>query len=939
MTRLARMLGAASALALATAAAANAGEITGRVTEATGTIGLQGAIIRIVETGQTATTQQDGTYRFANVRPGDYTVVVSYLGAEDMTRGVVLSTETETVETSFRIGADLSVTDNVLVIGQRGQLTGAINRQRASNSVLTVLSSDAIGAIPDENVAEAARRAPGVNVLNDQGEGRFVSIRGLDPNFVTSSFNGVRLPSPEAGDRQVPLDVIDSEILSSIAISKTLTPEMNGDTVGGNIDIETLSGLSRNDRLLRLSAAGIYTDLVDETGYRGSLTFADQFADARFGIAASLAHQNRPFGSDNFETGAEWETSPAFYPLEVELRDYLVERERTTFALNLDFAPDDNTRLYLRSLYSDFSDQEYRTTAVIPFEDGVLDPSSAGNNAIIRAEPGDEIEVERELKDRLEIQRIYSVAVGGERTAGLWTFDAQAAYSQAEEIEDNALYSVFVQELDAGAFTIDSRNGELPRISLDGDASAAWNDASGYEFDGFELVDGASRDEEWSFDFNAEREVNLFGGPGSIKFGAAARLRDKGFEADVTFFEDFAGGDLFLSQFVGEIDYSLAPFGPAVDGPAIRTFFNNNRSQFDINDIDTAIDSNAETYSAQEDVFAGYLMHTLDVDALRIVYGVRVERTDFTSTGNQVDIIEGGETVNGVFYADDTVLVSQITADNRYTDWLPSVNLRYAFNDRLIGRAAYFASIVRPNPEQATARVAIERSGGDVEGEAGNPDLVRAQADNFDLAFEYYPNNDSVLSANLFYKRIENFIGETTFDNTVVNGVTFDEVSTFINLDDAEILGIEFNYQQALTMLPGPLSDLIVSANYTWVDSEVTLPDGRTITVPGQAQNVASLVLGYENGPLDLRAAATYRDRFLDGINEGGDGIDRFAQDHLGLDISVKYRFTEQLRAFLEFKNLRDEPFVAVVNQGGRNLSSQYEEYGWTALFGFQFTY
>ncbi|MGJ3233093.1 MAG: TonB-dependent receptor [Oceanicaulis sp.] len=934
MKRTALMLGAASALALAAATAANAAEITGRITEATGDIGLQGAIVRIVETGQTTTTDRQGEFRFANVPAGDYTLEVSYLGADEQTRQVVVASEFDTVTTNFTLGMDVMVSDNILVVGQRGQLTSAINRQRAADNLITVLSSDAIGAIPDENVAEAARRAPGVNVINDQGEGRYVSIRGLDPNFVTSSFNGVRLPSPEAGDRQVPLDVVDADVLSAIEITKTLTPDMPGDTIGGNIEIETLSGLDQTSRLLRARAAGIYTDLVEETGYRGSLTFADQFNDGKLGLAISLAHQNRPFGSENFETDAEWETGAATFPNEVELRDYLVERERTTLAVNLDFAPDAETELFIRSIYSDFSDQEFRTVALIPFGDGVVDPASTSTLAVLNAEPGDEIEIERELKDRLETQTIYSIAAGGERTAGLWIFDAQGSYSKASEVEDNALYSVFVQEFDSGSFTIDTSNPELPSIGFANGAGAGWNDASGYEFDGFELVDGETSDEEWAFEANAERDFGAFGGSGFIKFGGQVRLREKGYEADVTFFEDFAGGDLFLDQFRGEVDYPFADFGPAVDAGAIRDFFNQNRNQFEIAEIDTAVDSNVENYEANEDIYAAYVMHTVEVNDLQIVYGVRVEDTEYDAVGNQVDVIEEGEMVDGVTFAEDTVVVSQTNAANSYTDWLPSVNLRYTLSDQLIARASYYASIVRPNPEQAAPFVQIERSGGDVEGEAGNPDLDRAQADNFDASLEYYPNRDSVLSANVFYKRIENFIAGTAFDDVTLNGVDLDELETFINLDEADLMGFELNYQQALTQLPGLLSGLIVGANYTYVNSEVTLPDGREIPVPGQSENVANLILGYENGPLDLRIAASYRDRFLDGINEGGDGIDRYANEHLGVDFSAKYDFTENFQGFLEFKNITDEPFVAVVETGGRSLNSQYEEYGWTAIFG-----
>jgi TonB-dependent receptor len=423
MKRMTSLLGAASMMALA-AGAAQAGEITGRVTESTGTVGLQGAIVRISETGQTVSSDRDGSFRLSNVPAGDFTLVVDYLGADAQTRSVTLISADDQVETNFVLGADVAADDNILIIGQRGQLTSALNRQRAAAGLISVLSADAVDRLPDENVAEAARRIAGVNVLNDQGEGRFVSIRGIDPNLNTTTVNGVRLPSPEADNRQVPLDVIDSDVLSSIVISKSLTPDMSGDTIGGNIEIETLSGLDQDERLLQLSLRGIYADVVEEFGYRGSLTFADNFMDGRLGVALSISDQLRKFGSENAEVDGGWETGVAVpFPGEFENRNYDITRERTSVVFNLDFDATESTNLYLRSTYSDFSDQEYRSRVENKFEDPDYLDSSSGGGAFFDASTGDEFEVDRDIKDRLEEQTIYAIAVGGETFTGPWTLD------------------------------------------------------------------------------------------------------------------------------------------------------------------------------------------------------------------------------------------------------------------------------------------------------------------------------------------------------------------------------------------------------------------------------------------------------------------------------------------------------------------------------------
>ncbi|HCR66531.1 MAG TPA: TonB-dependent receptor, partial [Oceanicaulis sp.] len=553
MKRMTSLLGAASMMALA-AGAAQAGEITGRVTESTGTVGLQGAIVRISETGQTVSSARDGSFRLSNVPAGDFTLMVDYLGADAQTRSVTLISADDQVETNFVLGADVAADDNILIIGQRGQLTSALNRQRAAAGLISVLSADAVDRLPDENVAEAARRIAGVNVLNDQGEGRFVSIRGIDPNLNTTTVNGVRLPSPEADNRQVPLDVIDSDVLSSIVISKSLTPDMSGDTIGGNIEIETLSGLDQDERLLQLSLRGIYADVVEEFGYRGSLTFADNFMDGRLGVALSISDQLRKFGSENAEVDGGWETGVSVpFPGEFENRNYDITRERTSVVFNLDFDATESTNLYLRSTYSDFSDQEYRSRVENKFEDPDYLDSSSGGGAFFDASTGDEFEVDRDIKDRLEEQTIYAIAVGGETFTGPWTLDYQLAYAYAEEAEPDRIDTGFRAKFDEGVFGVNVNDAMLPQVIFgDAAAEAAYLDASNYEFDGLEFLNGVAEDDEWSFQFNVQRDMAFGQYFGFIKSGVQYRTREKSYDATALVYGGYdngSGDDLTLAGF------------------------------------------------------------------------------------------------------------------------------------------------------------------------------------------------------------------------------------------------------------------------------------------------------------------------------------------------------------------------------------------------------
>ena len=942
---------AVSAIALIAVAPlpASAGVIEGRISDQSRAISLEGAIVRIEETGASATTDRGGVFRFGDVPAGDYTLVVTYVGAASETVRVSVPNASAVVRSDVALGDDVAVVDNLLVVGQRGALNSALSQQKSSDKVITVLSADAIGQLPDENVAEAARRAVGVNIQNDQGEGRYVSIRGANPNFVTTTINGVRLPSPDADQRQVPLDVIDSDILSGITITKSLTPDVDGDSIGGNVEISTLSGLEQKDLFLTLKAAGIYTDQVDKLGQRYSGAFANNFLDGRLGVAGSVAYQARKFGSENMENDGEWifdET--VIYPEELELRDYEVTRKRLSSALNLDFQASDALLLYVHGLYSDFSDKERRSRVENKFGDPDFSAAdSSGSMAVFDAGAGDEFEVDRDIKDRYEDQLIWALVGGAKYSAGPVTFDWSGSYSYAEESEPDRLDGGFRAKFDSGLFGVDVADTILPKLYFpDAAAEAAYFDPDNYEFDGVEHTNGISKDKELAFDANLRVDVDLFGAPGYFKTGGKIRLREKSYDLQLDIYGGFdSDDDLLMTPFVDMVDYALNPINPVVDRDLFRNFFFDNLADFELEIIDTALESLAADYIANEDVYAGYAMFQRQfLEHGSVVAGVRMEHTEYDASG--FNLFEPGAVVpvDAELVADDDgdeVYAQTVDVSRSYTDWLPSLNVRYDLTDEVVFRLGYYKTIVRPNMEAVVPRALVND---DNEGEAGNPLLKRQQAHNFDASLEWYPGNKSILSAGVFYKDISDLIATTQDEDVTISGIMFDEVDTYINLPDASLFGVELNVQQPLDFLPGLLDGFIVSANYTYVDGEATLLDGRKVTIPGQSKHVATGILGYEKGPIDLRFAATYRDEYLDELSiaedETGNDIDRIIDGHLQFDVSAKYRVTDQFRLFAEFKNVNNEPFVAFVRSPAYGkLNSQYEEYGWSAKFGVAFKY
>ncbi len=199
----------------------------------------------IEELNRRTVTGGDGAFVFNDVPEGRYTITARYVGAEPVRFTVDVPAE-GMVRQNFTLG---DAGSQILVVGQSAGLASALSRKRAADGVSDVLTRDSIGQFPDQNVARSLRRLPGINVLNDQGEGRFVTVRGLDPNLNATSLNGVRVPAPGIDERGVALDVISSDIIESIEVKKSLTPDMDGDTIGASIEIKTTSAFDRNKDL------------------------------------------------------------------------------------------------------------------------------------------------------------------------------------------------------------------------------------------------------------------------------------------------------------------------------------------------------------------------------------------------------------------------------------------------------------------------------------------------------------------------------------------------------------------------------------------------------------------------------------------------------------------------------------------------------------------
>ncbi|WP_193161799.1 TonB-dependent receptor, partial [Microbulbifer hainanensis] len=828
--------------------------------------------------------------------------------------------------------------ETIEVTAQVANASSDIERQRNANKVVAVQTSDAIGELPDANVTEALQRMPGVSIARDQGEGRFVGVRGIDPNLNASTINGMSLPAPEADSRAVALDVIPSDLLASLEVYKTLTPDMSADSIGGAIEIKSLNALDQDGQAYKISVENSYSELQEENSPKlaGKFTQVFDLGGRELGVAIAASHQERKFGSENEETDGVWELmeaedgSEAFGAPEIEQRDYSITRERTGLAANLDYRLSETSQVYLHSLYSDFSDSEERQRNSWKLDKGDLQTITANSASWSDAT------LDKSLKDRFEEQEILSVIFGGEHDLDIWGVEYALGYSHAEEAEPHRRDTGFKQKgLRLGYVSA----GDVPQMAVGADDLAAALDPSSYELDEIVIEDNFTEDEEVSFRIDIHRELQVGGNPSELKFGLQQRTREKTGDMNATTYDGF-GGDYTLADFaMNSVDYGLAPFGPGIDKGALNRFIKANRGSFEIDATATALDS-ARDYVMDEDITALYAMHSVEFNRANLVYGVRYEKTDFSADGNRV--IESGEVIPGAEEVAEDVYVSPEKYQRDYSDLFPSINFKYDYTDNIVLRAAFTESQSRPsfghlNPSAKE----IEYDEGELKVEAGNPALDPYEAQNFDFSAEYYADRLGMFSVGVFHKQIDNFV--VTADVTAsadliqyVGNLPVDDAEILqpINGDSATLTGAELAWTQGFD------NGLLLRANATFADSEAKLGLGadagrsNTISLPSQADLVGNLIVGYERDALSLRLSTTFTGERLVDVNLENAALDRYQDSHMQVDLSAKYRFANGLQLSFSGVNLNDEPLY--INNSGYN--GQYEEYGPSYVLGLSYS-
>ena len=982
----------------ASAQATEIGRLDGVVTDAARGISLRGASVEIAELNLTTQTDSEGRFALRRVPAGTYEVAINYIGRTEVLQTVTITAgQTENLEiTLARVGSDL-VQDTVMVVGTpiADSEAAALSRQKNADNVSNIVASDAIGRFPDRNAADALGRVAGISIERDQGQARFVNVRGAPAGFSTIAFNGVSVPT--AGNGSTRFDTIPNDVIGSIEVVKAITPDLPADSIGGFINIETSGAFDKGEDLsIDAELALGVKQLGGGELFNSQVTVSDVFFDGKLGVLASgsFFHDNKV--TDNTENRFIGEGDRLF-SRQADYRLYRLERQNTSGNLRFDFRPNDNHSFFWNTVFSSFSDFEQRDQHIYDLDDAQFgeigsDESLAIGNTPIRGTVYG-VELDATFNMREDIESIFTTQLGGESDFERFSIEWSAGFNESisERDPDSAYWEYDINNSDDGiSVTYDYSNPDAPIVQvydsiLDPNAVTATNPdgyalgdlltgppVSSFIFENLEISDTEEAVEEFYGQFDIEYPWAPFGLTSDLKFGGRVSLANATLEdTDLEVSDD-------INDFVNtDYDRILTDSLSRATFPQPAMFeFGEDRSFNGRDEVFAAARANnliltqgnvwENFYDVDFNIYSAYAMNTFRFDNFDILIGGRFELTDWEATGNNAlnegaieDILEAGSnrgiTLNELYAARDEngdPILEQVVAADDYLDFFPSVHFNYRPREDLVFRLAYTESIERPGYEDlAPNRIIDEDSDEDAGGviflSGGNPALEPLRARSIDAYAEYYLPYRGIVSLGFFHKEIDDPIFTAVQE---LDGAAFGfpenrvRLSGPLNGSDASITGFEFNYSQQFGFLPEPWDGFGTSINYTQAEDEAQTPplfneetgqnDGasRESGLAGASDETYNVSIFFEKYGISTRLTYQYRSAWLNAINLSNPDQDRFWDERPSLDFSFRYSMNDNVTYFLDANNLTDE-FGRRYN-GNTNNVYEVEGFGQSYLAG-----
>jgi TonB-dependent receptor len=901
---------------------------------------------------------------------------------------------------------DASEDEPIVVSGSRPiaeSEAAALKVQKESDSLVAVIASDSVGRLPDQNIAQAAGRLPGLAVERDQGQARYLSLRGAPNYWTTLSFDGINVVSPEGRDAR--FDSIPSALASQIVVSKAVTPDMPGETISGNVNIITRSPLDyKGFRISGKLGAG-KVELGSRKEYEGSLTLSNVFDSniGEIGVLLSGSYYERNMITDNFEI--DWEQVSQdrrpgfvdrFWARETENKLYRLTRKNWSISGRVDFRPDADNTISLRTLYTIFTDDEARDNYIFDFDDrqGDLVANTAACSIAVNPTPPTTgyadvcvgntpfqgtvygIDINQRSTLRAFRQSVFTNSIEGKHRFGDdWGLKWIANYTKS--VDDRSVVgearwdSPSTRNL-RPTVNYDFTDGRFQRIALFGTnqltgptrfqagTSVTAIDSFTKPLSSLRRLIAVDPTKAYTFKGELSRDISLFGGEGTIRAGAQYDQRTKiNNESEILLntAAQFAAvgvsttysGFSLDRPFLGEIPlgYTFRYFSQ----DAMRTATDRAAELFP----DTAISGNR--FNVRERVLAGYLMANSKFDWGSFVGGVRVEKV--TNRGRSLATIPG--------------VTGEIETKSSKTLVFPSMHVNFNVTDEQKLRIGFTSGAARADYDQLRPNVVVNDTDQRISG--GNPTVKPERAYGLDAYYEFYARPQGYFMVGAFYKRVEDvlYTSRRTFGSDALNFGGIDRsgyaFSGITNGGKGRIFGAEAAFQAQLEPytdqlgLPEWMGGFGISANATWNDSKVTKPaildnagvtvvPSRRVPLPGTSAIAYNVGGYYEKYGLSLRLQYQFRTTWADGFADNlADAGDTYWAGDDELDFSARYEVVKGLEVYFDASNLLNNPgrrysdpsnilnALGVPAQRNGRYTIEFEQFGRRFTGGVRFTF
>ena len=900
------------------------GTIRGRIVDASKQI-LPGASVYIEKLHTGVTSDVNGFYTFSNLDPGTYTVKVTYVGYTPVEMKITIP-EGKTLDKDVVLNEGVELQEVVVGGAFHGQRR-ALSSQKNSLGVTNVVSADQVGKFPDSNIGDALKRISGINVQYDQGEARFGQVRGTSADLSSVTINGNRVPSAEGETRSVQLDLIPSDMIQTIEVNKVVTPDMDADAIGGSINLVTKN--SPYKRTIAATAGTGYNWVSGKAALNLGFTYGDRFFNDKLGLMVSASYQNNPAGSDDVEMAYEKNDNGDVILDEYEVRQYYVTRERQSYSLALDWEINANHRIDFKGIFNNRNDWENRYRHTYKWDD----------------ETPNEYEVIYETKSggpdqryaRLERQRTMDFTLGGEHLFGKLKMDWKASYAQAGEERPHERYLAFKKE--GIAMNTDWSDIRRPYMSPADGQDILLNATNSNEFELDELTEQFEDIKEKDLKFSLNFELPLAKGRYANKLKFGAKVVDKDKNKWIDFYEyKPTDEDAFLTDALGHLQNEDRDGYMGGDRYKVGNFVEKeyvgdlNLTDANSFEQETKYDEMCENFEAHETVSAGYLRFDQQLGKKwNLMAGLRLENTHVTYSGYIYD--DGKESDK------DESFTKTSERSKSYLNVLPSVLLKYDASEDFKVRASFTNTLARPKYANLVPNVIIDKE--DIA--FGNPELNPTLSYNFDLSAEYYFKSVGLVSAGLFYKKINDFIVDYRQNDYEYKGVTYEEMKQPRNAGDADLFGVEIAYQRDFGFIAPALKCIGFYGNYTYTYSKVKNfnfegRENEDLRMPGSPEHTANASLYFDKAGFNVRLSYNFASDFIDEVGEEA-FYDRYYDKVNYLDLNASYTFGKKLKTtfYAEATNLLNQPLRYY--QGTPDRSMQAEYYGVRVNAGFKINF